>query len=42
MASDNVHYLSLMDVSAGLRSGALTPTGVTEALLARIVNHDGC
>ena len=41
MASDHVHYLSLMDVSAALRSGALTPTAVTEALLARIAHYDG-
>jgi amidase len=41
MATDGLHYLSLMDVSAGLKSGALTPTAVTEALLARIARHDG-
>ena len=41
MATDDLHYLSLMDVSAALRSGALTPTAVTEALLARIARHDG-
>jgi amidase len=40
MISDSVHYLSLMDVSEALRRGALTPTGVTEALLARINRHD--
>jgi amidase len=41
MASDPIHYLSLLDVSAALRRGALTPTGVTEALLERIGRHDG-
>ncbi len=41
MSPDAVHYLSLMDVSAALRSGALTSTGVTEALLARIGRYDG-
>jgi amidase len=41
MASDFVHYLSLMDVSAALRSGALTSTDVTETLLARIARRDG-
>ena len=30
-----------MDVSAALRSGALTSTDVTETLLARIARHDG-
>jgi amidase len=41
MASDLVHYLSLTDLSAALKRGALMPTGVTEALLARIARHDG-
>jgi amidase len=41
MASDSVHYLSLTDVSAALRRGALTSTDVTEALLARIARLDG-
>jgi amidase len=41
MATDDLYYLSLMDVSAALKSGALTPTAVTEALLARIARHDG-
>jgi amidase len=41
MASDSPHYLSLLDLSAKLRTGELTPTGVTEALLARIAQHDG-
>ncbi len=40
MAAD-VHYLSLMDLSARLKSGALTSVAVTEALLARIAAHDG-
>jgi amidase len=30
-----------MDLSAKLRSGVVTPTAVTEALLARISQHDG-
>jgi amidase len=41
MASDSVHYLSLTDISAALRRGALTSTDVTEALLARIARLDG-
>ena len=30
MTSEPVHYLSLMDVSARLRSGELKPTALTE------------
>jgi amidase len=41
MTLDHVHYLSLMDLSAALRRGALTSTDVTEALLSRIAHHDG-
>jgi amidase len=41
MASDGLHYLSLLDLSAQLKSGAITPLAVTEALLARIEQHDG-
>ncbi len=41
MTSEPLHYLSLMDLSARLKSGAITPTTVTEALLARIRQHDG-
>ncbi len=40
MTVDSLHYLSLMDLSAKLKSGVVTPTAVTEALLARIVKHD--
>jgi amidase len=35
-----LHYLSLMDVSARLRSGELRPTALTEAILARIAQHE--
>ena len=41
MTSEFVHYLSLMDVSARLRSGELKPTALTEMILARIARHDG-
>jgi amidase len=41
MTSEPVHYLSLMDVSARLRSGELKPTALTESILARIARHDG-
>jgi amidase len=41
MASDDLHYLSLLDLSAKLKSGAVTPLAVTEALLARIEKLDG-
>jgi len=41
MVSDGLHYLSLLDLSAKLKSGAVTPLAVTEALLARIEKLDG-
>jgi amidase len=41
MSSEPVHYLSLMDVSAKLRSGELKPAALTETILARIARHDG-
>jgi amidase len=41
MTSEPVHYLSLMDVSARLRSGELKPTTLAETILARIARHDG-
>jgi amidase len=41
MATEHTHYLSLMNVSAGLRSGELKPTTLTETILARIARHDG-
>ena len=41
MTVDSLHYLSLMDLSARLKSGEVTPTAATEALLARIAKHDG-
>ena len=41
MTSESLHYLSLMDLSARLKSGSVTPTVVTEALLARIRQYDG-
>jgi amidase len=41
LTSEPVHYLSLMDVSARLRSGDLKPTRLTETILARIARHDG-
>jgi amidase len=36
-----VHYLSLLDLSDQIRRRALTPTAVTEAMLARIASLDG-
>jgi len=41
VASDDLHYLSLMDVSALIRSGAVSPVEVTQTLLARIDDLDG-
>jgi amidase len=41
MTSEPVHYLSLIDVSARLRSGELKPTTLTETILARIAQYDG-
>jgi amidase len=41
MASEPVHYLSLMDVSAQLQTRELKPTTLTETILARIARHDG-
>ena len=41
MPPDTTHYLSLLDVSARLRRGDLTPTALAEAILARIARHDG-
>jgi amidase len=41
MTSEPVHYLSLIDVSARLRSGDLKPTTLTEMILARIAQYDG-
>src|SRR6266566_129364 len=41
MTSDAVHYLSLMEVSGRLRRGELKPTTLSEAILARIAQHDG-
>src|ERR1700688_3385732 len=41
MVSEPTHYLSLMNVSPGLKSGELTPTRLTETILARIARHDG-
>ena len=41
MTSEPIHYLSLMDLSARLRSGELKPTALTETILARIARHDG-
>jgi amidase len=41
MSAEPVHYLSLMDVSARLRTGELKPTTLTEMILARIARHDG-
>jgi Asp-tRNA(Asn)/Glu-tRNA(Gln) amidotransferase A subunit family amidase len=41
MASEPVHYLSLMDVSARLTSGELKPTALTEMILVRIARYDG-
>src|SRR6476659_6218699 len=41
MTSKPIHYLSLMGVSARLRSGELKPTALTEMILARIARRDG-
>ncbi len=41
MTSAPVHYLSLMDVSERLRRRELTPTALTETILARIGQYDG-
>ena len=41
MASEPVHYLSLMEVSAKLRRGDLKPTALTEMILTRIARRDG-
>ena len=41
MVSEPTHYLSLMGVSAKLKRCALTPTALTETILARIARHDG-
>jgi amidase len=41
MASEPVHYLSLMEVSAKLRRGDLKPTALTEVILTRIARRDG-
>jgi len=41
VTSEPLHYLSLMDLSAKLKSGAVTPTAVTEAMLERIGRMDG-
>ena len=40
MTSEPIHYLSLMDVSARLRSRELKPTALTEMILARIAQYD--
>ena len=37
----SLHYLSLLDLSAKLRSGALSPVEVTETILDRISALDG-
>src|SRR6202140_4753777 len=41
MASEPLHYFSLMDISAKLKSRELKPTVLTEAILQRIARHDG-
>ena len=41
MLPEAPHYLSLLDLSALLKAGAITPLAVTEAMLARIEQHDG-
>ena len=40
MSTEALHYLSLLDLSARLKAGAVTPLAVTEAMLARIAQHD--
>jgi amidase len=37
----NLHYMSLLDVSSGIKSGALSPVDVTTAILDRISKLDG-
>lgn len=41
MALEPLHYFSLMDISAKLKSWDLKPTALTEAMLQRIARHDG-
>jgi amidase len=41
MTSDAVHYLSLTEISNRLRRGELTPTTLSETILARISKRDG-
>jgi amidase len=41
MASEPVHYSSLMEVSTKLKNRELKPTVLTEAILERIARHDG-
>jgi amidase len=41
MASEHIHYLSLTDVSAKLKSGELKPSALAETILTRIARHDG-
>ncbi|MGC2415805.1 MAG: amidase [Stellaceae bacterium] len=41
MASEPLHYFSLMDISAKVKSRELKPTTLTEAILKRIARHDG-
>ncbi len=41
MASEQTHYLGLIDVSAQLKSGELKPRALTETILTRIARHDG-
>ncbi len=41
MPAEDLHYLSLCNLSAMLKAGAATPLAVTEVLLARIERHDG-
>ena len=41
MSAEALHYLSLLDLSARLKAGAITPLAVTEAILARMAQHDG-
>ncbi|WP_181702452.1 amidase [Chthonobacter albigriseus] len=37
----DLHYTSLLDVSKSIKSGAVSPVEVTEAILKRIEAHDG-
>jgi amidase len=41
MSAEALYYLSLVDLSAKFKAGALTPLAVTEAVLGRIQQHDG-